>query len=348
MRKYGKSIGDIVSSKQYFSEQNDTLVSQESKSIAFYKMQPKRVTCKICDSDLVNVALERKEIKYFQCDTCGHLNGEFEDTDKFLEFNYTKDNPNDFRREYQKVNKENYLKKVETVYSPKVEFLFESLKEDNTDITDMSFLDVGTGIGHLVYAMSKSYNIDRVEGIEVSKSQVEAGNAIMGQDKLKVVELDTTMDYIKLANANVVSAIFVLEHLQSPGSIFEAINANDKIKYFYLSVPTFSLSTYFQLSFPDVFERILYGGHTHLYTKKSLNYLAEKYNFEIISEWWFSSDVHDLYRSLRIMMEKNNQPEETLEGFDNSFLPLIDSLQLQLDKSETSSEVHMLLKKREE
>ena len=346
MKKYGKSITDIIATKSYFSEQNDKLVEEEKRTIDFYKLQPKRLNCKICTSSLKEVTLVRKEIEYYQCKNCGHLNGGFKDTNEFLEFNYTSDNPNDYRREYQRVDIKNYLNKVKNIYAPKVDFLLESLKEDNIDIFNISYLDVGTGLGHFVYAMNKTFNIDKVEGIEVSKTQVDMGNDILKANKLKEVGLNTTMDYIKNAKVNVVSAIMVLEHLQSPTSIFEAINNNENIKYFYLAVPIFSLSTYFQLAFPDVFERVLYGGHTHLYTKESLHYLANRYNFEIKSEWWFSSDIHDLYRSLRVMMEKNNQPLITLESFDKKILPLIDTLQLQLDKSETSSEVHMLLKKK--
>ncbi len=347
MKKYGKSIKDVISTKSYFSEQNDKLVSEEKKSIDFYKLQPKRLNCKICSSNLIEVSLIRKSINYYQCKTCGHLNGQFEDTNEFLEFNYTKENPDDYRREYQRVDVENYLNKVKNVYVPKVDFLFKSLKEDNIDPSNLSYLDVGTGVGHLVYAMNKEFNIDKIEGIEVSKSQVEMGNEILKTNKLKEVGLNEIIDYIKSAKVDVLSAIMVLEHLQSPSIFFQAINNNKNIKYFYLAVPLFNLTTYFQLAFPDVFERILYSGHTHLYTKESINYLVNRYNFEIKSEWWFSSDIHDLYRSLRVMMEKNSQPLTALDGFDKKFLPLIDGLQLQLDKSETSSEVHILLKKRE-
>ncbi len=347
MKKYGKSIGDILAIKSYFSEQNDKLVKEEKKSINFYKCQPKRLNCKICNSNLNEISLIRQGIEYYQCKTCGHLNGGFEDTDEFLEFNYTKDNPNDYRREYQRIDIESYLNKVKNVYAPKVNFLLESLKEDNVNIQKSSFLDVGCGVGHLVYAMYKEFNIEKVEGIEVSKSQVDIGNEILKTNKLKAIELNDTINYIKNAKVDVLSAIMVLEHLQSPTSFFEAINENKNIKYFYLAVPLFNLSTYFQLAFPDVFERVLYGGHTHLYTKESLNYLANMYNFKIKAEWWFSSDIHDLYRSLRVMMEKNNQPLNTLNNFDKKFLPLIDTLQLQLDKKETSSEIHILLKKEE-
>jgi len=346
MKKYGKTIGDILSIKSYFVKKNDKLVKEEKESVSFYKLQPKRLYCKICSSTLEKVSLVRKGINYFQCVTCGHLNGGFEDTSEFLDFHYTSDNSDDYRREYQRIDKESYIKKVNNIYAPKVEFLLESLIEDSVNYSALSYLDVGTGVGHFVYALNKVFNIDAVEGIEVSKTQVTSGNKILGGNKLKDIPLDSTVGYIKSAQVDVVSAIMVLEHLQSPTSLFEAINENRDVKYFYIAVPIFSLSTYFQLVFTDVFERVLYGGHTHLYTKESLNYLANKYEFDIVSEWWFSSDMHDLFRSVRIMLEKNNQPSAALDGFDKNFLPLIDKLQLQLDIEEKSSEVHMLLKKR--
>ena len=60
----------------------------------------------------------------------------------------------------------------------------------------------------------------------------------------------------------------------------------------------YSAFTFLENSFPSVFPRQLSGGHTHLYTEKSLNYLAKKYNFKIIGEYWFGTDFPDLMRSL--------------------------------------------------
>ena len=125
------------------------------------------------------------------------------------------------------------------------------------------------------------------------------------------------------------------------------IKNNNKIKYIYLSVPVFSLSVFLEMISTDAFHRQLSGGHTHLYTRQSLQYLSDEFGFDIISEWWFGTDVVDLYRQIFIDMQKKSQCSKTLiDSFQNMFTPLIDSMQLELDKKHASSEVHLLLKRK--
>ena len=69
--------------------------------------------------------------------------------------------------------------------------------------------------------------------------------------------------------------INVFEHLVEPDKIMNSF-VKSKIKYLYIAVPLFSLSTFIENSFTNVFPRQLSGGHTHLYTEKSINYLAKK------------------------------------------------------------------------
>ena len=97
---------------------------------------------------------------------------------------------------------------------------------------------------------------------------------------------------------------------------------------------------------PDIFHRHLSGAHTHLYTDKSLNYLADEFGLRIIGEWWFGSDIVDLFRHLKVTMSKSNTSEKTSNMFSENFIPLIDSLQLELDKKRSSSEVHILFQKK--
>jgi hypothetical protein len=63
----------------------------------------------------------------------------------------------------------------------------------------------------------------------------------------------------------------VLEHLQDINSLMVKF-LKSKIKYLYISVPIFSLSTFIENVFNKVYPRQLSGGHTHLYIKKILQY----------------------------------------------------------------------------
>ena len=46
--------------------------------------------------------------------------------------------------------------------------------------------------------------------------------------------------------------------------------------------------------------RQLITSHTHLYTQKSILHMIKKFKFKILGEWWFGSDISDLYRSIII------------------------------------------------
>lgn len=343
IKKYSKSVGDILGLKDYFIAQNDSLVAQEMEYINFYKQQPRRKKCKICHKKLMKPTFIRKKISYFLCEKCGHLNGEFEDTESFHKFSYTLDNPSETRREYQNRDLDNYQDKIKNIYFPKAEFLIESLTELGENVHNLSFLDVGCGVGHFIYGL-KQLDINIVQGIDVSKSQIDFGNSICNDNVFQTVSLEKTVDYIRKSNSEVISFIMVLEHVQNPNEIFEAIKSNKNIKYIFIAVPMYSPSVLFQLSFEDVFERILYGGHTHLYSNSSINFICEKYNFEKKAEWRFGADFFDLYRSLKVKLAKNSKLDQSLIEFDNMFSPLIDKLQMVIDQNELSSETHLLLK----
>ena len=167
-----------------------------------------------------------------------------------------------------------------------------------------------------------------------------------GKELLNIHKLEDTNKLLKETTAQVISMIGVLEHLQYPRQALEAINSNDNIEFLYISVPTFSLSVYLELLSPNIFHRHLSGAHTHLYNKESLDYLANEFNFNIIGEWWFGSDLVDLFRHLQVNMVQQDASQKATDMFAKKFIPVIDALQLELDKKDYSSEVHMLFQKK--
>lgn len=74
--------------------------------------------------------------------------------------------------------------------------------------------------------------------------------------------------------------------------------------------------------------------------------IISEFGFEICSEWWFGADIIDLYRNILVQMQQNHTSSEVIDSFNEMFTPMIDSMQLELDKKFNSSEVHLLLKKK--
>ena len=336
--KYGKPFGNLNSMKKNFFENNDGMLSMADEMADVLKNQPLREYCKICGSKLSAPLFESHGLRYIKCDNCNHLNSEFADTNEFASKVYVED---DYSKNYSAPDKEGYEKRLNSIYIPKAEFLKDCLKKEG--ISDIDVLDIGAGCGYFVSALRR-LGINSV-GIEVSKNQVDYGNACAEEEILTHVGLKDSIDYIKNTNANVISAIGVLEHLIDLRDNLEAIKNNTGVQYVYASVPMFSFSCAFEAANQHCYNRHTGGTHTHLFTNESIAYMAESIGFEMAYEWRFGSDINDLYRFLIVSMSKNGN-SEFASYFSNKFVPLMDKLQLILDESEFSSEMHFILKRK--
>jgi len=341
--KYGKSSQDLISLKKVFFKNNNELLSNGRKINEFYSQQPKRLKCKNCDNDLHDISFSKLCVDYTICETCGHLNGMNEDTDLFCSHIYTDNKGVDYSELYNSKGVEEYNKRVEDIYAPKVKFMSDALLELGLDPVELRYADFGAGSGYFVSAM-KNAELNNVEGYEVSEQQVVYGNKLIGKDLLQQINLKDTVDKIKTLEVDMVSMIGVLEHVRNPREILSAISTNQKIKYFYISVPLFSASVFFEMVFPDVMNRQLSGAHTHLYTESSLEYMANEFNFNTVASWWFGTDIVDLHRSVSVLLEKNKNTKNMASVWTELFTPIVDSLQLCLDKKHMSSEVHMIFR----
>ena len=87
-----------------------------------------------------------------------------------------------------------------------------------------------------------------------------------------------------------------LEHIYNQNDILREIKRKN-IKYLYIVVPCFSPTSFVEMIFNKNFQRLLAPQHTHLYTSQSLKYLEKMFNLKIIGEWWFGTDIVDLYRN---------------------------------------------------
>ena len=334
----------MIKQKQSFFSDNDKHVKEQKKTSSIYVQQPTRLYCKNCGKPLkVEHDFIKNDIEYKICDVCTHLNGAYDDTNEFCSAVYTGGEGKDYAQNYKSSDIEDFNYRLSSIYIPKAEFLYTSLMNDNVEPHKMKYLDVGAGSGYFVGALNK-IGLKNISGTEVSKYQVDYGNGIMGENFLSTHKLDDTNRLLQECDADVVSFIGVLEHLQDPRGAIEHIKKNNKIKYVYISVPLFSLSVFLEMLSPEVFHRQLSGGHTHLYTKESLQYLVNEFGFDVASEWWFGTDMIDLYRHIFIDMKKSRCSQKLMGLFQDMISPMIDPIQLEIDKQHCSSEVHLLLK----
>ncbi len=339
-KKYSKPFGDLNTLKTSFFDNNDGMLDMADRMADVLLMQPKRKTCKICGEPLKTPLYTSHRIGYIECEKCGHLNSECEDTDDFASKVYIED---DYSKNYSAADKESYIRRRDMIYIPKAEYLRDCLKNEMLKAEDISILDIGAGCGYFVSA-AKQLGMSAV-GIEVSDSEVSYGNAMNEEECLTHIGLTDSIEYIRKTDANTLSAIGVLEHLVHLDENIDAIRENHNIKFVFASVPMFSFSSCFEVAFANGYNRHTGGTHTHLFTNESVQTMADKMGFEIAYEWRFGSDINDLYRFLMVSMQKNNN-QEFSRYFSDRFVPLMDELQQVIDRSEFSSELHFILKRK--
>ncbi len=333
--KFSKPSVAVIRNKKSFFHENEKHLKHVQQVNKIYSQQPLRKNCKTCDELIGKVDIIVQNIEYSYCSNCGHFNGYYEDTIDFARSMYSKEEGKEYAKNYI----ENYDSRVEDIYLPKVKFLLEVLKNENDD-NNLSLTDVGCGGGHFVKAC-ENMNLSAT-GYDTNQELIKLGSSKLNSNKLIYEDMDKINSIIEFNDSKILSLVGVLEHVMKPLEVLEAFSKS-KSQYLYLQVPLFSFSVLLESMNPDIFPRQLNAGHTHLYTDQSINFLCKKFNFEKKGEWWFGTDMVDLYRHLQVKVEsKNKELKDKL--VKDLFGSLIDDVQNIFDKKKLCSGVNMVIK----
>jgi len=292
----------------------------------------------LCRSELPSrIDLRQHDVEYVFCDECRHLNGTHQDTAAFGAAMYTSDDGAKYASIYRD---ENYQRRVEDIYSPKVDFLISSLGGIPR------ILDVGCGSGHFVSAAIAKGAI--ASGIDIGKDAVDYGNYQIEQlasvRPLQTCSEEGYISAIDNSDAEVVSAIGVIEHLREPHKFFDAFKSSN-VQFIYYSVPMFSMSVLIENVFSQIFPRHLSADHNHLFTESSIARMHAILGVASVAEWRFGTDVMDLYRSIGVSLRAEGASNVTLELFEDGFGRSIDEIQGVFDRGHFCSEIHVLARK---
>jgi 2-polyprenyl-3-methyl-5-hydroxy-6-metoxy-1,4-benzoquinol methylase len=330
--RFSKSSSDIQFRTDSYLQANHEQNLSRQKLNALYANQPLRISCKVCKNNFLDSPwFENFGIRYYQCLTCGHLNGQYQDTLEFSGELYTSEEKSSYDSNYDS----EFDIRVENIYFPKLQFLLDNL---DLEIEEIRILDFGCGAGHFVKAAQLS-GVESI-GLETNSKLVKIGQQYVGKKSIfRSLSTDDFINALENFKPNVVSFIGVLEHLNDMDVVLDICKANG-VKFLYSSVPVFSLSSVLQTLSDRVFPRQLSGGHTHLFTMNSLKLLLNSHNYQIHSDWWFGTDFSDLRRTLSIVMAEHSHNLDSI--LDTVLSPFLDDLQSILDQGKITSEVHTI------
>jgi len=342
IKKYGKSLVDVLLARNDFISQNSVYLAHYQKVAAEYRKQPKRISCKLCCIPLPeDISFESHGIGYKICVNCSHLNGEYEDTLEFAEKVYVEEDYG--KLDYYVYDKTKFLRRMHAIYEPKAKFLIDSLNTLGEDTYNYKYIDYGAGSGYFVFAC-RQLGLN-ASGVDLSKDQVAFANRIMEADTLRVITHGTAVDYIKNADCDVISFINVLEHIRDLNDTLKAMSENPRIKYVYFNVPLFSLTCLLEVMNQESWNRQLGADHTHLYTKKSLDWLYNHYQYKPVAVWDFGSEMMDFMRFMILDLTRKGMKQDLIEVIRQYFINSGDEIQMAIDRSGFASETHVLMKK---
>src|SRR5690606_38364668 len=129
--------------------------------------------------------------------------------------------------------------RVNAIYTPKLDFLWEVLEADEVNPADLTYADIGTGLGHFIQSMLNR-GITRVRGYEPARLLVDQGNQMLVGDYLEELKIPDLPGLIPRLRVDVVTMIFVLEHIQDPRGTLDALVRNPSIRYLLVAVPVHS------------------------------------------------------------------------------------------------------------
>jgi hypothetical protein len=339
--RFGKSAGPLIALKQNFFQDNEALCAESERTALLYAAQPRRARCKCCDQALGAASFSKNGIDYVLCARCGHLNGAHEDSDAFCAALYTDAGGASYAGTYSAADRDAYWRRVRDIYVPKAEFLRDALAERD-DAGRLAYADLGAGSGYFVAAL-RALGLERSQGYEVSEVQVALAERNLGDGAVRLMAMTELLETAATLQCDVVSMIGVLEHVQQPRQLLRTLQRNARVRYLFLSVPLFSPCVFLEMAFPAVFPRHLSGGHTHLYTARSLDWTCAEFGMTRAAEWWFGADMVDLFRAVTVELERGNAVKDKSGLWAEMFGAAIDDVQLALDRRKLASEVHMLL-----
>jgi hypothetical protein len=127
--RFGKPAAPLLRHKASFIRENDDLLAVQMRQAALYRSQPPRERCMTCAAPIGGVTFVKLGVGFSLCNRCSHLNGMHADTDAFCDAIYSADAGEAYAINYAEPDKAAYDARVRDIYTPKIDFLFDALRD---------------------------------------------------------------------------------------------------------------------------------------------------------------------------------------------------------------------------
>lgn len=301
IKKYGKDINmrDLRSMEQEIQINKQFL---ENCRKYFDTADIASTTCRICGSNHTKCYFKGyQDYTYYECETCGGL---------FLA-NLPK--ISEMYREEQGcsapyyIDDSSFMERVKIIAAPKVDFVMEVCR--NIGVHVKKWLDIGSGGGQILHYV-KQLGLEEY-GIESDRSQYEYTRK-RGYHVLNAfIDPETANPDIDrlVQDADVVSLITVLEHIEYPDRLTDYLKKNlKKGAVLALEVPRHpSVSSFVCMTHRNIVYRHLnLPVHLQIFNEKTLEILFGD-ELEIIAEWQFGQGFSDLINFPAILSDSYDQ-----------------------------------------
>ena len=264
-------------------------------------------SCPICNSKNFKSFGTFFELRYVECEECDHLFGLDQLDEEGLALLYS----SDISASGIYIDEEKFQKRVQSIASPKVEFVTKNVPGWGKGGGGAKWLDVGASVGEILLA-AKQKGWTTV-GLETDPTAVAFARRLGLEVEETYVTKDNAEKY--LADVQIVSVLNVLEHLKSPQSLLQALAKGLENKSWLLvEVPRHpSLTGFAMKTMPEHAVRYIFAQHLHLFSEKSLNIILEKSRFLTKAIWFFGQDFYEML-SILCMTHNTDIPSNVLQS----------------------------------
>lgn len=343
--KYSKPSADIHRELEKMIPVNARRLQAQRDTLRILENSDRRVKCVLCEKELNGSDnFTHRDIRYAICENCGQIQTNNQPPEGYP---HHSEQALRFETIYAPATEADYQSRALRIYQPKLDWLLDTAKRYRLSVSDLKqskWIDLGCGAGHFLWAL-KQAGIHHIQGFENNPLLQTTANQMLGGEIVRAAP-EQLHTMVAETEADVWTAFFVLEHLDQPARIFEALSKKASGTLFCFAVPVFGFATLLESAADGFFARQLDSVlHTQLYTESSLQFVMATYGYEPLGQWIFGQDGCDLARMLSVALQ-DKYPSKLFNDVQERLFEMADGLQHVIDKAKFAETRHVLAVKK--